>query len=297
MSINYLIIRKNINKNILKYFKEQHPFHLVSNSPWPALTAARLFLFLTDFVKILHNQEINFFIFYFYLFIFFYAVVSWFLDIVIEATFEGYHTFKVQKGLRLGILLFILSEVIFFFAFFWAFFHSAISPTIAIRCTWPPVRIITLNPWGIPFLNTIILLSSRVSVTWAHRALIYAPIYRKSIIFFKTPAYLARRDVVLRIALTCCLGLIFTILQKYEYEHALFNITDRIYRSTFYVTTRFHRVHVLIRTVFLFIALVRHLQYHFTNDHHFRFEAAIYYWHFVDVVWLLLFVSIYWWGS
>jgi cytochrome c oxidase subunit 3 len=205
----------------------------------------------------------------------------WFTDIITEATFEGHHTFKVQQGLRYGMVLFIVSEIMFFFGFFWAFFHSSLSPAVSIGCIWPPKGIEVIKPFELPFLNTLILLSSGVSITWAHRALLSGN----------------RNSTILALAITVLLGIIFTGCQAFEYYTAPFSINDGIYGSIFYMTTGFHGFHVLVGTIFLLANLWRQTEYHFTRQHHFGFEAGAWYWHFVDVVWIFLFTTLYWWGS
>jgi len=205
----------------------------------------------------------------------------WLRDVVREATYQGYHTKKVIKGLKLGMVLFIISEICFFLAFFWAYFHSSLTPAIELGAIWPPKGIIILDPWNVPLLNTVLLLSSGATVTWTH---------------FSTIAG-NRREAILSLSLTIIFALLFTILQGYEYYEAGFTIADGVYGSTFFMATGFHGFHVIIGTIFLSVTLIRLIQYHLTNLHHFGFEAAAWYWHFVDVVWLFLFVSIYWWGS
>jgi cytochrome c oxidase subunit 3 len=302
----------SINSKIYKF--ESHPFHLVDPSPWPFLVAFSLLPLLIHLVFWLHSLTHAFLLLETHIagFIFLFSIINWWYDIIIEGTFEGHHTQKVQHGLRMGMILFIISEACFFFAFFWAFFHSAVSPTIAIGCVWPPLGIKVLNPWGLPFLNTLILLSSGVSVTWAHRCvshrispnldqnmfsiiniLIKTNLYRTNLI--KLNYY--RNSTITALIITIFFGILFTLLQRFEYIHATFTIADGIYGSTFYVTTGFHGLHVLIGTTFLIICFLRHIFYHFAVDHHVGLEAAIWYWHFVDIVWLGLFVSIYWWGS
>jgi cytochrome c oxidase subunit 3 len=210
-----------------------------------------------------------------------YSMFVWWRDVIREATFEGHHTKTVQTGLRYGMILFIVSEVMFFFAFFWAFFHSSLAPSIEIGSMWPPKGISVLNPWDIPFLNTIILLSSGASVTWAHHAILAGQ----------------RMQGVYSLVVTILLASVFTSLQVMEYMEAPFTISDGIYGSTFYMATGFHGFHVFVGTLFLGVCLVRLYKHHFTQNHHFGFEAAAWYWHFVDVVWLFLFVAIYWWGG
>ncbi len=257
--------------------------------------------------------------------VFLIAIISWFWDIVREATFDGCHTVAVQRGLRIGFVLFILSEVMFFFGFFWAFFHSSVSPTIWIGCVWPPLGIRPMNPWILPLLNTVILLSSGVTVTWAHLAMVHGfslftpaahilnkPEVRQYLESVKTTPYeiypnnqkyyteinLSDRSAVAwALFLTILLGILFTGIQLYEYSTASFSINDGIYGSVFYLLTGFHGFHVLIGTIFLFICYLRNWARHFTHTRHIGFEMAIWYWHFVDVVWIFLFVFVYIWGA
>nr|WIM00505.1 cytochrome c oxidase subunit III [Stichophthalma camadeva] len=256
-----------------------HPYHLVNYSPWPISSAIGVMTLVTGLVKWLHN-------FNFYLLILGYIIVilssyQWWRDICRESTYQGLHTLLVSNGLRWGMILFIISEIFFFFSFFWAFFHSSLSPNIDIGATWPPINIIPFNPFQIPLLNTIILISSGITVTWAHHSLMENN-------FSQTTQSLI---------LTIILGIYFTTLQAYEYIEAPFTIADSIYGSTFFVATGFHGLHVMIGTLFLLTCLIRHTNNHFSNNHHFGFEAAAWYWHFVDVVWLFLYISIYWWGN
>jgi len=165
--------------------------------------------------------------------------------------------------------------------FFWAFFHSSFNPSYLIGGVWPPAFFTVLDAWKIPLLNTVLLLSSGASVTWAHHSIIYG----------------SKKNAALALVCTIVLAIIFTLLQGVEYLTSSFSISDGIYGSTFFMTTGFHGFHVFIGTCFLFVCLIRLLRNHFTREHHFGFEAAAWYWHFVDVVWLFLFVTIYWWGS
>lgn len=205
----------------------------------------------------------------------------WWRDVVRESTLEGHHTGMVQQGLRYGVILFIISEILFFFAFFWTFFHSSLAPTVEIGSIWPPKGISVLNPWEIPFLNTLILLLSGCTVTWCHHTIIANN----------------RLQSVVSLIFTIILAIIFTSLQAYEYSMADFRLSDGIYGSIFYMATGFHGFHVFIGTISLFICFIRLFRYQLTQEHHFGFESAAWYWHFVDAVWLFLFVSIYWWGG
>lgn len=208
------------------------------------------------------------------------TMVQWWRDVIREATYQGYHTMQVSKGLRWGIILFIVSEVCFFFAFFWAYFHRSLAPTMELGSCWPPVGITPLNPFEVPLLNTGVLLASGVTVTWAHHSLMEGD----------------RSGGLQGLVATVALGIYFTFLQGMEYYEASFTIADGAYGSTFFVATGFHGLHVLIGRRFLLVCLVRVWLQHFSTGHHFGFEAAAWYWHFVDVVWLFLYLSIYWWG-
>ena len=206
---------------------------------------------------------------------------QWWRDVRVEATVLGIHTHDVEEGLRWGILLFICSEVFFFVRFFWAYFHRSLAPSVDIGGVWPPKGILTFNPFEVPLLNTIVLLSSGVTVTWCHHAIIKGD----------------HNSSVISLALTILLGAYFTRLQALEYYEASFSIADRVYGSTFFIATGFHGLHVLVGTLFLIVCLIRLSKGHFSANHHFGFEAAAWYWHFVDVVWLFLYVRIYWWGG
>ena len=263
------------------FSKELHPFHLVDPSPWPLLVSISALNITSSGVLYMHNYKSAFILLmvgFTFLFLFMYR---WFGDIVLESTFEGNHTKAVVDGLKMGMILFIVSEVMFFFSFFWSFFHSAVSPSIAINCLWPPLHIQILDPWVLPFDNTAILLMSGVTVTWCHRAIYQGALSQAKISLFYTVV----------------LGVWFIIQQYIEYTGASFSINDSIYGSVFYMATGFHGFHVIIGTIFLFFCLIRLLKNHFTIEQHFGFDAAAWYWHFVDVVWLFLFVTIYWWSS
>jgi len=260
---------------------QEHSFHLVNPSPWPLITAFGAFMLTNGGVLYMHGYYGGTTLLKFGFFLILFMMFCWWRDIVREGTFEGQHTSTVQTGLRYGMLLFIVSEIMFFFGFFWAFFHSSFNPSQALGGIWPPAFLTILNPWKVPLLNTILLLTSGATVTWAHHAIIWGK---------KLQAKEA-------LSFTIGLAIIFTALQGFEYITAPFTISDGVYGSTFYMATGFHGFHVFIGTCFLIICLVRLDFDHFTKEHHFGFEAAAWYWHFVDVVWLFLFVTIYWWGS
>jgi cytochrome c oxidase subunit 3 len=259
----------------------RHAFHLVDPSPWPFFGAMSALLLTTGGVMYMHSYVGGGFLVALGATSVILCMFVWWRDVIREATFEGHHTSVVQIGLRYGMILFIVSEVLFFAAFFWAFFHSSLAPTVELGAVWPPKGLQILNAWEVPFLNTLILLLSGATVTWAHHAIIGG----------------SRRQAIVGLICTLVLAVLFTSLQGFEYVTALFRISDGVYGSTFYMATGFHGFHVIIGSLFLGIALLRLIKYHFTREHHFGFEAASWYWHFVDVVWLFLFVSIYWWGG
>nr|YP_010373215.1 cytochrome c oxidase subunit III [Dicerca corrugata]UPI13489.1 cytochrome c oxidase subunit III [Dicerca corrugata] len=258
---------------------KNHPFHLVEVSPWPLYGALSATIMLIGLIKWFHKFDNSLFLLGITITIL--IMYQWWRDVVREGTLQGLHTFKVTMGLRWGMILFIVSEVFFFISFFWGFFHSSLSPSIEIGMLWPPKGIIPFNPIQIPLLNTLILLTSGITVTWAHHALMENN-YTQGI---------------QGLALTVILGIYFTMLQAYEYYEAPFTIADAVYGSSFFMATGFHGLHVIIGSTFLLVCLIRHSLNHFSPIHHFGFEAAAWYWHFVDVVWLFLYISIYWWGS
>jgi cytochrome c oxidase subunit 3 len=267
-------------KEHFKYLKTTHSYHLVDPSPWPLVASLGAFMLTTGGVLYMHRYVGGWDLLFRGFIIILYVMYTWWRDVIREATFEEQHTFAVQRGLRLGMILFIVSEVMFFFAFFWAFFHSSLSPAHSIA-SWPPKAITPIDPFSIPLTNTFFLLSSGATVTWSHHAIIMR----------------SKKQTVLALILTLLLATLFTFLQGFEYVQAPFNISDGVYGSCFYLTTGFHGFHVFVGTVALLVSLLRIVFNHYTNTHHFGFESAIWYWHFVDVVWLFLFVVVYWWGN
>jgi cytochrome c oxidase subunit 3 len=213
-----------------------------------------------------------------------YCMFGWWRDVIREGMVDHAHTVPVQRGLRFGMGLFITSEVLFFAAFFWAFFGASTLPREPLTDVWtikegiwPPKGIHPFDPWHLPFLNTLILLLSGTTVTWAHAALLSGD----------------RKNLIQGLWYTVILGALFTACQAYEYTHAAFGFKDTVYASTFFMATGFHGLHVIIGTIFLAVCLVRAYKNQFSPQHHLGFEFAAWYWHFVDVVWLFLFIFVY----
>lgn len=257
-----------------------HPFHILDQSPWPIFTAFQTFNLLFGSVCYFHGL-LKFNFVFFSLINLVAILLAWGFDVVWEGTFLGHHTLLVQKGLRLGFLLFLATEVMFFVSFFWAFFHSSLSPTIWIGGVWPPLGILPLSPWKIPLLNTCILLLSGATVT-----LCQASVLGNN-----------SEEALWSLFYTICLGVVFTLLQFFEYVYAPFSISDGIYGSLFFMMTGFHGFHVIIGTIFLIISFLRMRLGHFSTTRHLGLEVAAWYWHFVDVVWLFLYAVVYIWSN
>jgi cytochrome c oxidase subunit 3 len=280
------MLKTNINKkqlifSIKKNNIHKHPYHLVNNSPWPFIISFGLLFFTSSIVMYLHNYMNSFFLFFISILLILLTIYTWFRDVTRESVYEGQHTKQVQKGLKNGMLLFIFSELMLFFAFFWAFFHSALTPTPEIGSLWPPIGIELINNWYIPLLNTIILLTSGATITWSHYSIIYNN----------------NKNTILSLILTILLAFFFLLIQSLEYFESTFTISDSIYGTTFFLLTGFHGFHVIIGVLFILTNLIRLINQHFTKKQHLGFEASIWYWHFVDVIWLFLFIILYWWGG
>lgn len=367
----------NLESNFV-HIKERHHFHLVDNNQLPILAALTAMLLVINIVFYLHLFDFSRIHFYNNMnfqtawFIFLTVLFCWFIVVVLESA-DGYHTLLVRQGLRYGMILFIVSEIMFFFAFFWGFFHVSLSPSIAIGGIWPPKSIQSLDVWGLPLVNTLLLLSSGLTITLAHRALLQS---LNDTVSYGSEKHLTTTQIQLftpfdlHLLTTIGLGVVFLFCQGIEYKYGItFRWKENIYGSTFFVTTGFHGLHVTIGTIFLLFCLLRDMmtqgsfwallengrlavlnlinkvlwnfnyiqymkaegkternsfekqlhilneqekktnnnwigalkeymsQYKMTKDQHLGFEAAAWYWHFVDVVWIFLFITIYWWGS
>ena len=279
--------------------KVNHDYHIIDPSPWPLIGSIGALLMAVGgvgYMRWLREESFDIgvvnlatpWIFVIGLVIVLYTMFAWWSDTVKESH-QGHHTRVVSMHLRYGMILFIASEVMFFVAWFWAFFDASLFPAEVHQVMrteftggqWPPKGIEVLDPWHLPLFNTIILLLSGTTVTWAHHALLHNE----------------RGMLKAMLAITVALGILFSGVQAYEYMHAPFTFHDSIYGATFFMATGFHGFHVLVGTIFLLICLFRAMAGHFTPQKHFGFEAAAWYWHFVDVVWLFLFCAIYVWAS
>lgn len=260
-------------KNLL-----QQPFHLVTLRPWPILTSINFFFLIIRITKIFNfNNKLSLILRITSIIL---CSYQWWRDTSRERTFQGFHTLLVTQGIKIGIILFIISEVFFFVSFFWSYFHIFLAPRIEIDQSWPPAKIESsiINPYNLPLLNTIILIRSGIFLSIAHYSIIIKNIKNADSI----------------IIITILFGLVFTYIQNFEYKNAIFSIFSSSYGTTFFIITGFHGIHVLIGTIFIIVSYLRLKSNHFSNLHHIGFEARAWYWHFVDVVWLLLFLLVYW---
>jgi cytochrome c oxidase subunit 3 len=273
--------------------KPNHDYHLVDPSPWPFVASVSAFLMAVGAIMwmkglTMGGLKVGPYLFGAAFIAIVYTASAWWADVVREAQ-TGYHTQVVQLHLRYGMILFIASEVMFFVAWFWAFFDASLMANSANQYLrvehtgghWPPAGVHPIDAWHLPLLNTLILLTSGTTVTWAHHSLIHGD----------------REGLKKGLLVTILLGALFTCIQAYEYIHAPFAFKNSIFGATFFMATGFHGAHVLIGTIFLIVCLVRATRGHFTPKQHLGFEFAAWYWHFVDVVWLFLFVCIYVWGG
>ncbi|MGE0256627.1 MAG: cytochrome c oxidase subunit 3 [Alphaproteobacteria bacterium] len=269
-----------------------HPYHMVQPSHWPAVGALAGLLTTLGLVCFMHNdvfgdrlkpyfESVGLWIVAPGMLLVFVTMFGWWSVVVDEATHQKAHSPVHQVSLRYGMALFISSEVMFFSAFFWAFFDASLFPKEATGLMWPPEGIVTFDPFDVPLLNTLVLLTSGFTATWAHHDI------REG----------KAQHATQMLGITVALGLIFTCLQVWEYSEAAFGFRDGIYPSTFFMATGFHGFHVIVGTAFLIVCWIRCAKGHFTAEHHVGFEAAAWYWHFVDVVWLFLFTCVYIWGG
>nr|YP_010007598.1 cytochrome c oxidase subunit III [Galdieria phlegrea]QNR39782.1 cytochrome c oxidase subunit III [Galdieria phlegrea] len=254
-------------------------YHLVDVSPWPVMSVIGLMGILIGMVEWMHGMGGRIVVMGIISMLM--VMYGWWRDVLREGILEGSHTGKVQEGIRNGMLWFIFSEMMLFVSIFWAYYHSSLSPSVELGGVWPPAGIRVVEVWELPMLNTLLLLLSGVTVTWSHESMRSGE----------------REEMEKGLWITILLGISFMGVQVYEYYESDFRITDGVYGSSFYLGTGFHGMHVLLGVIMLSVGMVRSIRGELTVQHHVGLEAAIWYWHFVDVVWLFLFVSIYWWGG
>lgn len=259
--------------------KINQPYFILNISPWPILIAINIFNIIISNI-ILINFKFNIISPINIILIILISLI-WWRDIIRERTFQGNHNFYIINLIKFRIILFIISEIFLFISFFWNFLHNSLAPSIELGLNWPPKNINFFNPILIPLLNTIILLTSRFTITLTHLYLLNNN-KKKTIIF---------------INLTIFLSIYFLFLQILEYKQATFTFSDSIFGSSFYIATGFHGIHVIIGIIFLLINLIRIINIHFSFIHHISFELGAWYWHFIDIIWLFLYITFYWWNN
>ena len=267
------------NLNTLKVKFQAHPFHLVAQSPWPLSISLTVFYMAIGAVLFMQGYGGKLLTLGFILTLS--VMYFWFEDVAAEGSLNGDHTKQVKKGLILGFYLFLVSEIFAFISVFWAYFHSSLVPAVEIGAVWPPMGVTPLNPFAIPLLNTFLLVSSGAFITYGHHALIAGK----------------RKDAIISIIITVILAIVFTGLQYYEYTESSFTIADSVFGTTFYASTGLHGFHVIVGTIFIIVSLIRIITYTVTKHTHVGLESSILYWHFVDIVWLFLYIAVYYWGS
>lgn len=260
---------------------QNFPSHLVTKSPWPILVSFSLLNLTIGTVCSMHGISNGGFITKLGITITIGGIILWLRDVITEGVYLGDHTKLVQKGMNLGIILFIISEAFVFLSVFWAYFHSSLSPAIEIGGYWPPVGISALDALGVPLVNTILLLSSGATITYAHHSLLAKN----------------RIGTVNGFIWTLILSILFTVLQVFEYSEAAFTFAHGIFGTCFYSSTGLHGIHVIVGTLFILIAFLRTIFYHFTSSHHVGLSLSLLYWHFVDIIWLFLYIAVYFWGG
>lgn len=263
----------------MSHKKNYHPFHIVDPSPWPFITSIMVFSLVISMIQWMHFNK--FFYICLSIILLSIAISHWLRDIIREGTYLGFHTKKVQKSLTYGFILFIWSEVMLFFSFFWSYGWFSISPAIEIGYKWPPLGVLPINPWNIPLANTALLLFSACLITVSHYSL---------------QGNLRNRSLKYLLYTIIC-GILFTLLQYYEFKISPFTIADSVYGSIFFLITGFHGAHVIIGTIFLLSQYWRIWDWQVTKEHHCGFTFSIWYWHFVDVIWIFVYFIIYFWGG
>jgi len=256
-------------------------FHLANLSPWPVVLSLALLSLFVFFVGVIKSFFLNIFRLGFLFILLILITRMWWGDLKIESSFQGNHSIRIISMLKFRMIVFIISEVIFFVSFFWAFFHRRISPGLELGCEWPPISVEVFDPMGIPLLNSVLLLTSGSTVTWSHHSYLRGNVYHG----------------LVPLAITIFLGSLFSFFQGVEYFNSNFSFSDSVYGSSFFLTTGFHGIHVMVGTIFLIFTLISILFLSGSSSHFIRYDLRVWYWHFVDVVWLFLYIVVYWWGS
>nr|YP_003127031.1 Cox3p [Brettanomyces custersianus]ACU32814.1 Cox3p [Brettanomyces custersianus] len=256
------------------------PFHEVAASPWPILISFALLSFMMTFGLMMHGYILSIGWLFLAIGVLISTLFLWTRDVVIEGTYLGAHTIAVRRGLNIGFLFFVFTELMVFVSLFWGYFHSAINPSIVLGCAWPPVGITSIKPTELPLLNTIILLSSGATVTWAHESVLSRN----------------REGALWGLFVTTLLIVIFVLCQVLEFSGSTFTITDSVYGSIFYATTGLHFIHMVMLGFMLMVCYARMYFYQFTATHHVNLETTILYLHVLDIIWLFIYIVFYWWG-
>lgn len=263
-----------INMNNIIKVRQVHPYHQVDNSPWPILISIAIFNFAIAIVNKQVNK-VNSNLIYFQIVIIVVMIV-WWRDVVREAI-GGYHTSIVQQGIYIGFLIFLISEIMQFGSQFWSFFHSSLAPAVDLGSTWPPIGIKPVNTWAIPLQGSCILQASGFILTEAHHATIAGD----------------KNRTLLQIFNTIILGFLFLFFQGTEYYWGEFTLADSVFGTVFYSTTSQHGLHVLIGVIFIIISFIRIFFDNLTTSHNLNYEFSIYYWHLVDIIWIIVFIQYY----
>ena len=266
--------------NNIRIITEKHLFHIVDYSPWPIFGSFSALLVTFGGAMSMHGYVYGSFLLKLGFITLLLVMYGWFRDIIREGLEEGHHTTIVLGGIKLGMILFIISEVMFFFAFFWGYFHAALVPSVELGAMWPPYQLQVIDPWDLPYLNTVILLTSGVYLTLTHYYILSNE----------------KQISTVSLDIVYLLGIIFLLFQGLEYQDSAFTISDGVYGSVFFMATGFHGFHVGVGSIMLMVMKQRLLHDQMNYRKHVGFECAAWYWHFVDVVWLGLWIMIYYWG-
>jgi len=276
-----LELRDIVITNDKIYHKKAHGYHMVHSSPWPISIAWAMFAIVIEFVALLHEYERPSYTLLAYVIFLFILILRWGSDVHVEASYEGRHTKIVQKLIKHGFFLFIASEIMFFAGLFGSYFYIMTHPNIWIGCEWPPSELYEMNPMKLPLANAFLLVASGM---WGEIA--------GDMISLGLGSYALHYLIILIILGTAFLG-----VQVHEYIEAPFGIDDGIYGSLFYFITGFHGIHVCAGLIFIIVQYRRILSGGITRNHHLGFDLSIWYWHFVDIVWIFVWFVVYYYPT